>query len=77
MKAFSTHKNFYENLATRGDVGDLLKDVEKLVREIAKAVKLNEIETRSIQRVAPANSVTAHTRQELGSPLSLMPGCWG
>jgi len=34
LKADSMHKNFYEGLATREDVEDALKEVEKLVRTI-------------------------------------------
>jgi len=34
LKADSMHKNFYEGLATREDVEDTLKEVEKLIRTI-------------------------------------------
>ncbi len=37
-QADSMHKNFYENLATREDVEDVLKDVEKLVKTIAEKI---------------------------------------
>lgn len=33
------HVNFYENLATERDVGDVLKEVEKLVKAIAGSLK--------------------------------------
>ena len=37
--ADSMHKNFYENLATREDVEDVLKEVEKLVTTITKTIQ--------------------------------------
>lgn len=37
--ADSMHKNFYENLATREDVEDVLREVQKLVKAIAKTLK--------------------------------------
>lgn len=37
-QADSMHKNFYENLATKKDVEDVLKEVERLVRVISKAL---------------------------------------
>jgi len=40
-QADSMHKNFYENLATREDVEDVAKEVAKLVKEIAAAIKKN------------------------------------
>jgi len=39
LKADSVHKNFYESLATREDVEDALKEVEKLVTAVAKTLK--------------------------------------
>jgi len=38
-QADSMHKNFYEGLATREDVEDSLKEVEKLVTAINKLIK--------------------------------------
>ena len=38
LKADSMHKNFYEGLATREDVEDALREVERLVSAIAKSV---------------------------------------
>lgn len=38
-QADSMHKNFYENLATREDVEDVLKEVEKLVTALSKTLK--------------------------------------
>ena len=38
-QADSMHKNFYEDVATRGDVEDTLRDVEKLVTTIIKALR--------------------------------------
>ena len=38
-QADSMHKNFYENVATREDVEDTLKDIEKLVTMIIKALQ--------------------------------------
>ena len=40
LKADSMHKNFYESLATREDVEDALRDVERLVTTVAKTLKL-------------------------------------
>ena len=37
--ADSMHKNFYENLATREDVEDVLKEVKKLVKSITRSIK--------------------------------------
>ncbi|MBS7653222.1 PaREP1 family protein [Candidatus Bathyarchaeota archaeon] len=37
--ADSMHKNFYEDLATREDVEDVLKDVEKLVKAVELSIK--------------------------------------
>jgi len=37
------HKNFYEDVATREDVEDTLKDVEKLVTTIAKALQTQKV----------------------------------
>jgi uncharacterized protein (UPF0332 family) len=42
LKADSMHKNFYEGLATKEDVEDALKEVEKLVTTIYKHVKKNQ-----------------------------------
>ncbi len=39
LKADSMHKNFYEGLATREDVEDSLKEVEKLVITVSKALE--------------------------------------
>jgi len=39
LKADSMHKNFYEGLATREDVEDSLKEVEKLVSAVSKCVE--------------------------------------
>jgi len=39
LKADSTHKNFYEELATREDVEDSLREVEKLVSAISEHIK--------------------------------------
>jgi len=39
LKADSMHKNFYEGLATREDVEDSLKEVEKLVTTVSKAIE--------------------------------------
>ena len=36
--ADSMHKNFYENLATKEDVEDVLKEVRKLIEAISKAI---------------------------------------
>ena len=38
-QADSMHKNFYEDVATREDVEDTLRDVEKLVTTIIKALR--------------------------------------
>ena len=40
--ADSMHKNFYENLATKEDVEDVLKEVEKLVSAISKTLKVRD-----------------------------------
>jgi len=32
------HKNFYENLATKEDVEDVIKEVEKLVEKVSKSI---------------------------------------
>ena len=37
--ADSMHKNFYENLATKEDIQDSLKEVKKLIKTISKALK--------------------------------------
>ncbi len=37
--ADSMHKNFYEDLATREDVEDVLREVEKLVKSVAKILR--------------------------------------
>jgi len=39
LKADSMHKNFYEGLATREDVEDSLREVEKLVSAVSKCVE--------------------------------------
>lgn len=39
LKADSMHKNFYEGLATREDVEDALKEVERLVTTIRSRIK--------------------------------------
>jgi len=39
LKADSMHKNFYEGLATREDVEDSLREVEKLVIAISEAIE--------------------------------------
>jgi len=39
LKADSMRKNFYEGLATREDVEDSLRDVERLVSEVARALR--------------------------------------
>jgi len=39
LKADSMHKNFYEGLATREDVEDSLREVEKLVSAVSKSVE--------------------------------------
>jgi len=39
LKADSMHKNFYEGLATREDIEDSLKEVEKLVTAISRLVE--------------------------------------
>jgi len=39
LKADSMRKNFYEGLATREDVEDSLRDVEKLVSAVGKCVE--------------------------------------
>ncbi len=36
--ADSMHKNFYENLATKEDVEDVIKEVEKLVEKVTKSI---------------------------------------
>ena len=36
--ADSMHKNFYENLATKEDVEDVIKEVEKLVEKVSKSI---------------------------------------
>ena len=41
-QADSMHKNFYENIATKEDVEDVLKEVEKLVNAISKALKVRD-----------------------------------
>ena len=38
LKADSMHRNFYEGLATREDVEDALRDVEKLVKGVAESI---------------------------------------
>jgi len=38
LKAYSMHGNFYEGLATRSDVEDSLREVEKLVSAISECV---------------------------------------
>ncbi len=38
-QADSMHKNFYENLATREDVEDALREVERLVNEIVRILR--------------------------------------
>jgi len=38
-QADSMHKNFYEGLATREDVEDSLREVEKLVKAVSEAVE--------------------------------------
>jgi len=38
-QADSIHRNFYENVATREDVEDTLREVEKLVKTIIKALR--------------------------------------
>ena len=35
----SMHKNFYENLATKEDIEDVLKEVRKLIKAITKVIK--------------------------------------
>jgi len=39
LEADSMHKNFYEGLATKEDVEDSLREVEKLVLAVSKCVK--------------------------------------
>jgi len=39
LKADSMHKNFYEGLATREDVEDSLREVEKLVSAISEHIE--------------------------------------
>jgi len=39
LKADSMHKNFYEGLATREDVEDSLKEVEKLVSAVSELIE--------------------------------------
>lgn len=39
-QADSMHKNFYENLATKRDVEDVLKEVERLVKVISEALNI-------------------------------------
>ena len=39
MKADSMHKNFYEGLATKEDVEDALRDVERLVAAARAALR--------------------------------------
>ena len=41
-QADSMHKNFYEDIATKEDVEDTLREVKRLVVEIAKALKLRD-----------------------------------
>ena len=38
-QADSMHRNFYENVATREDVEDTLREAEKLVKTIIKALR--------------------------------------
>jgi len=38
-QADSMHKNFYENQATKEDVEDVLKEVERLVKTVAENIK--------------------------------------
>jgi len=40
--ADSMHKNFYENLATKEDIEDVLKEVRKLINAISKALKQSD-----------------------------------
>ena len=46
-QADSMHKNFYDDVATREDVEDTLKDVEKLVTTIVKALRTRKATDRS------------------------------
>jgi len=46
-QADSMHRNFYEDVATREDVEDTLKDVEKLVTTIIKALRTRKTTDRS------------------------------
>ena len=46
-QADSMHRNFYEDVATREDVEDTLKDVEKLVTTIVKALRTRKATDRS------------------------------
>ena len=46
-QADSMHRNFYEDVATREDVEDTLKDVEKLVTTIVKALRTRKTTDRS------------------------------
>ena len=46
-EADSMHRNFYEDVATREDVEDTLKDVEKLVTTIIKALRTRRATDRS------------------------------
>jgi len=39
LMANSMHKNFYEGLATREDVEDSLREVEKLVKAVSEAIE--------------------------------------
>ncbi len=41
-QADSMHKNFYEDIATKEDVEDTLREVKRLVVEIAKTLKLRD-----------------------------------
>ncbi|RJX15273.1 hypothetical protein CW703_06955 [Candidatus Bathyarchaeota archaeon] len=41
-QADSMHKNFYENLATKEDVEDVLREIEKLVKTISDHLRKSE-----------------------------------
>jgi len=41
-QADSMHKNFYENLATKEDIEDVLREIEKLVKTISDHVRKSE-----------------------------------
>ncbi|WP_460025941.1 PaREP1 family protein [Infirmifilum sp. SLHALR2] len=45
LKADSMHRNFYEGLATKEDVEDSLREVEKLVSAISERVEGQHRET--------------------------------